>query len=76
MSVNWLREIWKSRPPVSPWWMYRWLRDWAPRRGRLRAALHTFPCWWTLWRWAASPEGYEDVILGVTSVGARPQRTQ
>jgi len=46
-------------PPVSPWWMYRWLRDYAPQRGRLRALWHTLPTWWALWRWAATPEGYD-----------------
>lgn len=25
--MNWFREIWRSRPPVSPWWMYQWLDD-------------------------------------------------
>jgi hypothetical protein len=63
-----LEAIWRLRPPVSPWWMYGWLRDWAPQRGRLRAALHTIPCWLALWRWAASPDGYdgeyEDVRFG------------
>lgn len=56
--MNWLRELWKLRPPVSPWWMYRWLRDWSPQQGRVRAVLHTLPTWWALWRWAASPAGY------------------
>jgi len=71
--MNILRALWRLRPPVSPWWMYRWLRDWAPRRGRLRAARHTLPCWWALWCWAASPAGYDGDYKDVTSGGPSPE---
>lgn len=64
--MNWLDALWRLRPPVSPWWMYRWLRDWAPQRGRWRAARATMPAWWALWQWAASPEGYAGDYQDVT----------
>lgn len=63
--------LWRSRPPVSPWWMYGWLRDLEPSRGRWRAALYTLPCWWKLWRWAASPDGYDGDYTDVT-FGGKP----
>ncbi len=69
--MNWLREIWKLRPPVSPLWMYRWLRDWDSRPSRWRAIRHTLPCWWALWQWAASPAGYDGDYTDVT-FGAAP----
>ena len=67
--MNAFRWLWALRPPVSPWWMYQWLRDWNPRRPWWHAAIATPKTWWLLWRWAASPAGYggdyEDVQWGV-----------
>ena len=63
-------------PPVSPWWMYRWLRDVEPSRGFFRAAWHTIPAWIALWRWAASPEGYNGDYEDVTWGENRPVESQ
>ena len=51
--------------------MYRWLRDWDSRPGRWRAIIHTLPCWWALWQWAAPPSGYGGDYADVT-FGAAP----
>ena len=77
MPLNWLREIWNLRPPVSPWWMYDWLEGWGHPPHSLwntypwwRKIAHSMSCWWLLWRWTNSPEGYD--IMNVRSGDARP----
>ena len=59
-----LEALWRSRPPVSPWWMYCWLRDWTPRRGVEEEFFDTAP----------TGQYRDGDLLGVLNVGSRPPR--